>query len=312
MKIKLDIGTDGSAIDKLSEILSKVLGVFVKPTEKLLLAKTDLYIERLKKKNKFKLEKIDIVERAKLREFETSIRRQYNLEQISQYAIYFLDGTENPENIDLDWLHYFAASSQDVSEESIQLIFGKILSEEAKTQNSYSRTTLEILKNMNKNDIDILEKFLEICIFNENTGLVFNALIKDLLKIQNIDFYDIVHLENIGLVNYNESFIINFNQSVKLKYTLDNVEFYIKNDTSQTIKLAITLLAGSANELGRAISNIKKSSNMEIINIFKQSDKKKLLNISDIILKYLKSKEFTIEYDNEDDGASSFLRMIMD
>lgn len=208
------------AYDKVAENLSKAaenlsiiardsFGIIIGPTKKILDAKAEMMIERHHLLHKYKMERLDLAERAKNRIFETEITRQFNLEKTFAHAAQLLPDNATPENINKDWLHHYINSSRDVGEEDLRKIWAHILAGEATKPGRFSKRTLDYLKNFSVNDCKLFEKFLPFILMHEDTAFFYNPNDQDYFTIFrdkfNFNYLDFSHLIAIGIIGNNIS-----------------------------------------------------------------------------------------------------------
>lgn len=98
--------------------------------------------------------------RALARDVSSKIKKQKNLETIANYAAEELDkkGTVSPESVDPDWTTRFIGIAEDVSDENMQRIWAKILAGEVEQPNSYSKRTLEVVKNLTQREAILFQR----------------------------------------------------------------------------------------------------------------------------------------------------------
>jgi len=84
------------------------------------------------------------------------VQRFVNLQRIAMHAEeqahQLGNETVSEEPVDPDWLNRWRENAQDISEEDMQKIWARILTEEVKAPGSYSMGTLEFLRTLSKND----------------------------------------------------------------------------------------------------------------------------------------------------------------
>lgn len=203
-----ELGHFGKATEALMQVLHDYLNIYIAPRQKKADAKAAFDIQREKLINEYELCKLDLEQRAKLRLYETEIRRQYNLEQIGCETVKRLPETATPQKIDKDWLHHFATCAQDVGDEEMQNIWAELLAQEALSPGKYSKRTLDYLKNFSVEDCKVFEKILPYIFKRQYSPnrqaafLVFNWI--DIKPKPNSDINfstrDVVDLFNIGII----------------------------------------------------------------------------------------------------------------
>lgn len=86
-------------------------------------------------------------------------RRQHNINKIVNNAIVQLpERIDTEKTVDQDWVTKFFNISQDISNEDMQLLWGKILAGEVSHPNSYSLRTLDLLKNLTQSEAKLFSK----------------------------------------------------------------------------------------------------------------------------------------------------------
>ena len=161
---------EGKPIEKLIEVISQGFGTLYKPLA-------------IKKEADAEAYKLLVLEKAKAKaaaenrliEFETMSvmeqkivyreqRKQVNIEKIIEIAAEELnqDSEVNSEKVDSDWTTRFFNLAEDISNERMQELWGKILSGEVKKPGSFSLRSLELLKNITKYEAEIFTKFVQL------------------------------------------------------------------------------------------------------------------------------------------------------
>jgi uncharacterized repeat protein (TIGR03899 family) len=160
---------EGKPIEKLIEVISQGIGTLYRP-------------RAIKKEADAEAYKIQVLEKAKtianaenkLIEFDTlsaieqkilfqEQRKQNNIENIIEVAVEQIiqEPNVNSENIDQDWITRFFKIAEDISNDEMQKLWGRILSGEVKQPGSFSLRTLNLLKDLNKQEAEIFTKFAQ-------------------------------------------------------------------------------------------------------------------------------------------------------
>jgi hypothetical protein len=107
-------------------------------------------------------------------------RKQLNLESVSSYAVSeLLDDPEIEDKfeetpIDEDWILRFFRNAEDVSNEDMQRLWGKILAGEVKKPKSFSLRTLDFVRNLSQREAAIFEKMGQFAIHHGEKVLLAN------------------------------------------------------------------------------------------------------------------------------------------
>jgi hypothetical protein len=103
----------------------------------------------------------EVVTKAVLNSAEREIQRNLNLQQIASYAEeqgqQISDDEVSDEPIDVDWINKWRENAQDITDEYMQRLWGRILAEEAKSPGSYRVRTLDFLRTLAKQDAKKIE-----------------------------------------------------------------------------------------------------------------------------------------------------------
>lgn len=149
------------------------------------------------------------------------VRRQNNIESIINQAVKSLPDTVSSEPVDPDWISRFFDECKDVSNENLQIIWGRLLSGEVATPGSCSRKTLTILKDLNHNDAQIFNMLCKL-IWHEGNNLIIpyrgDIKLEGQLKGYNIFYHDLLHLDSLGLIHYDLDIALNLVTGDTLNY----------------------------------------------------------------------------------------------
>ena len=69
-----------------------------------------------------------------------------------------LSESDNVSDIDEDWIEAFFRECEDISDEQMQMLWGRILSEEAKSKGSFSQN-LKLLSTISKEEANLITYF---------------------------------------------------------------------------------------------------------------------------------------------------------
>lgn len=113
---------------------------------------------------------------------------------------------------DFDWFMRFYEAVGSVSDEEMQRIWAKILAGEVNRAGSFSLETLDVVRNLSKQDAELFTKICKHCIQSSHQELFLPRYDNYLEKCE-IAYSDILRLDEIGLVN--SSGLIIFNMSIE-------------------------------------------------------------------------------------------------
>ena len=133
-------------------------------------------------------------------------RRQANLESIVTKAAHAVADEVSPQPVDQDWLSQFFEYCQDVSNEEMQLLWGKLLAGEVSRPGRFSFRTLATVKVMSREDADL---FTALCVASwaELDGGRIQILfpvaefeVQELRLRPSLNFDELFRLEAMGLL----------------------------------------------------------------------------------------------------------------
>jgi hypothetical protein len=199
-------------ISKLVDALRATVGVAYEPLQIRLVAKAEAAAALTRAKGEAAAALIKAEGDAKVEAFErrvqarisaTEARRQRNIDSIVGGAVEALPAAPVPDSpVDPDWVAEFFNQSQDVSNETMQSLWSRILAGEVAAPGSFSLRTLQTVRMLTKPDAEL---FALIC----RLAITLDAVDGPLpILIDNGDFYNKhelwpqrrLHLKALGLV----------------------------------------------------------------------------------------------------------------
>ena len=207
------IKIDGKPLEKLIDVISKGIGIIYRPKAIRKDADAKAYeieiIERAKSKALAEGKEIDAdsYDRIQERLLHKETKRQKNIDSVSQIAAEQLsqEQTVSSEPVNEDWTTRFFNIVEDVADEEMQNLWGRILAGEVKQPKSYSLRTLDLLKNLNKKDAECFMKFAKFAYTSNGTSFILNfkneKLLEDKYKLK---FGERLLLEELGLIAAND------------------------------------------------------------------------------------------------------------
>lgn len=134
-------------------------------------------------------------------------KHQNNIENITQKAAQNLESEDevSEEPVDEDWTARFFSYAEDISSEEMQELWARILAGEIKRPKSYSLRTLDILRNLSKEEAEVFIKFASLCIKSGREYFVLNFKSEKLLEENyKLNFSDRLLLEELGFITAND------------------------------------------------------------------------------------------------------------
>lgn len=192
----------------LIEKISDAVGCLYEPTKTKRIAVAEAEAAMIKAESDIQI--TDLERRAARRWLKEEAIHQRNMEAQTAKAIPLLNDDANPDAMEDDWIANFFAKSRVVSDSEVQELWARLLAGEANSPGSFSRRTVNLLSDLDKDDA---ETFAKLCCYawsiiteneKEYVPLVFddNAA---LYKNRGIDFIALNNLESIGLIKYDKT-----------------------------------------------------------------------------------------------------------
>jgi uncharacterized repeat protein (TIGR03899 family) len=150
----------------------------------------------------------EIIERARERFAYKEINRQINLESIVEKSTKYLKDSVSEEPVDEDWRTRFFNKAQDVTNEEIQEIWGKILAEEVTQPGKIGFRTLEVISNLSKVEAQLFEKACKIAFTD---GMILKLNRGDSFDDFGIDYSSLLILRQAGLIYESDTLIVTYN-----------------------------------------------------------------------------------------------------
>lgn len=189
-------------------------------------------------------------------------KKQINIENVTAYAAEELknEGPVTDEPIDEDWTTRFFRIAEEVSNEDMQALWGKILAGEIKQPKTYSLRTLELIRNLSKKEADTFMKIANFAIKSGNNNYLFKGKNKEYLSEKHKIYYsDLALLTEIGLIQpgtfVNYQFVKNPNDSQNV-FTSGNIVIIAKvKANTPTIQMPVEVFSNSGNELLKLVKS---------------------------------------------------------
>lgn len=189
-------------------------------------------------------------------------KKQLNIENVTAFAAEELIN-EPPvadEALDEDWTTRFFRIAEDISNEEMQALWGKILAGEIKQPKTYSLRTLELIRNLSKNEADVFMKVANFAVKCGNANLLFKGKDSKLLKVKyNISYSDTALLTEIGLLQ--PGTFVNYELYQQPKdsqhvFTAGNIVLIAKiKANTPTIQMPVDVFSNAGNELLNLINS---------------------------------------------------------
>lgn len=217
---KKDIETRAFEIERLAEAKAKAIGVIADAIRQNSLgtggveySSDGVKIVSSQGNNEFDnyvLQETVITDRLLLKESYQGIIKQLNIENVTAIAAEELKNENeiSDESVNEDWINRFFRIIEDVSDEEMQALWGKILAGEIKQPNTYSIRTLEMLRNLSKYEAETLIKVANLAIIHNEIIIIFKGD-KNIYNDYGVKYLDIALMVEVGILQSGDFTIIN-------------------------------------------------------------------------------------------------------
>ena len=270
-----DLGGFGEAATRLSEIVKDAIGVVLRPSEHRLLAasrKSEAMsavdaVSKAEQKGvqlafedgKYSAKRLPIEDRLNTRVHHEDIARQANIESITSVAFQQIQNRSiNTEDRPApDWTARYFESAKFVSDEQMQLFWGKLLAEEVIQPGTFSLRTINILSTMSSSEAKLFANLASLRIDDGETQFILHSA--PFLQLgQSLDFGKRNVLEDIGLIREGVSFKFEGQSADHLSIRIGGCPFSIKKPAGWPLPdLAIIMLTKSGEQLAALIDGVR-------------------------------------------------------
>lgn len=248
MEITL-FNTDGLA--KFAETISFALGGTARGERKMADAKA--YAAELEARTKNKVALIEAQGEELLANYyvaKESRKLRNTMAVIEKAQAHFTEGEKvSDEPVDEGWKNRFFGIVEEINDEELREIWGRVLAGEIKKPKSYSLRTLETLRNLTKEEAAIFVKAASFSIKNEY-----------IYKNSSLSLSERLQLQEIGLM-LDDGMGINFTIEVKAKSVEiivldDNTVFRLYNDSDNRLRIDLEIykLSTAGKEILKLVS----------------------------------------------------------
>ena len=212
------IKMDGKPIEKLIEVVSNAIGALYEPRQLVRIARAEAEAERIKAIEGAKTEALlahneeryaDLTAIEK-RVVAKELKRQKNINNVVAIAAQSLKDEKevSSEPVNPDWVTRFFDIAQDISDETMQDLWGRILADEVKRPKSYSFRTLDVLRNITREEAELFEKAAQYVLYDGSYYLYnFSGKANENMP---IEYENVARLIEIGLIQPGSSVTQNY------------------------------------------------------------------------------------------------------
>jgi hypothetical protein len=246
----INLGELAKPATVLIEKISDAVGGVFKPYQIVRVAKADAAANQIRTEAQIQI--TDLQRRAMYRFLEEEAKKQSNIEDITQKALPHLRQDSTPQDIEDDWITNFFDKSRIISDSDMQQLWSRVLAGEANSPRSFSRRTVNLLSDLEKRDAEL---FATLCGFGWIMGdivpLVFDSQ-DEIYNQHGINFSTLLHLESLGLIQFNNLSGFVFQKINKLgtaSYYGTVVNLTFPNDKDNNFEVGKVLFTKAGQEL---------------------------------------------------------------
>lgn len=154
----------------------------------------------------------EIAKRASSRLAYQEITKQQNIEAVADNAYQELQGANSVSSdpVDPDWMFRFFNAVENISNEDMQKIWGRILAGEIQSPSKYSYRTLEKLRNITKEEAQLFQEVAALSLTHGSRKFLLKN--DSLMNKYGIYFSHILKLEECGMMS-SQSLVLNLSIS---------------------------------------------------------------------------------------------------
>lgn len=175
----------------------------------------------------------EIKERALNRMFYQQVKKQENIEKIIGVAKQDLEETDtvSSDKVNEDWITRFFDISENVSDEDMQILWGKILAGEITKPSTYSLRTLEALRNMSRTEAQVFTKVAQFAIIDDDRAFLLDD-ISYLKEKHGVNVEELLLMNSIGMLHNPDGVLVSLNEVTDN----DKIEVLFNCNTEITMK----------------------------------------------------------------------------
>lgn len=162
-----------------------------------------------------------LLERTRQRFVHQEVQRQKNVEAIIDNAEDFISDSASDIPVDEDWRTRFFVMAQDITNEEIQKIWGKILADEINEPGTVSVRTLDVLRNLSKKEAEIFTNACRVCSLSGNILKMNDVSLPE----YGLEYGNLLILRDAGLLHDSDTMNVTLNKVKGIMAYPDNTGF---------------------------------------------------------------------------------------
>lgn len=258
------IKIDGEPLAKLIDVVTNAIGKWYEPRHVVRMASAEAKAEHIKTIENVKREALlnhnedlyNHLSAVEKRLITKESKRQQNIEQVVSHAAntMSLETEVSSENVNPDWITRFFDIAQDISNEQMQELWGRILAGEVKQPGSFSLRTLEALRNITSEEAQLFEEVASYAIYQ---GLYFLYKGFSRLEKTGVEYWKIMRLIEVGIIqSVSDAALIYYRENEQCPAFLygDYVYFLNFGSSKEEISIPIYSFSVLGGELFKLVS----------------------------------------------------------
>lgn len=308
----VNVNMDLVPSEKLSEVVSSALGAWIAPWSMKRIAKAEAEAERIKAIESAKTEALLTGDEERYQALSSigkrivakEIKRQNNIANVVEIASHSIENESSvsTDPVNPDWATRFFDIAQDISDEAMQDLWGRILAGEVKRPNSFSMRTLEALRNITREEAELFEKAAQYVLY-DGTYFLYRFSGNNDEKVP-LEYSEVARLVEIGLLQAGTTVSQNYYNpdgetcDAHLFYDSKYVAFIKITPEIKQLSIPIYALTKAGNELYKLIQvNPDVEYFEKLLKKLRQKNKNTIIKYANLKwIDYLKSE---FEYVNE-------------
>ena len=138
-------------------------------------------------------------------EIESALHEQ-KIAKIMQLAKPEIKEDAKPDDMEDEWMSRFFNECRHVSDPEMQTLWARILAGEANAPGSYSKRTVNFVSELSKEEAQLFTKLCGFCVLlAPDRDEPFVLSYRDSVYTTQIEYKDLMHLDNIGLIDFSPS-----------------------------------------------------------------------------------------------------------
>lgn len=303
---------EGNPIAKLFDIVNSTIGVINLPLQQIFMKDDGSSLNRIKAIEGAKTEallannderyaELSAIEK---RMVTKELKRQNNINNVVAVAAQSLKDEKevSSEPVNPDWATRFFDIAQDISDETMQDLWGRILAGEVKRPQSYSLRTLDVLRNITREEAELFEKIAQYVLYDGSYYIYhFSGKTEENVL---IEYEDVARMIEIGFIQSGSSVTQNYfsneteSNTAYLFYASKYVAFIEITPEIKKVSFPIYSLTRAGEELYHLIHLTPKNDYLESV-LCRISNSNKKCQIKYATLKRLDYVKEEFEYDDK-------------